>query len=143
MPGTLDHTDIPRVAPAELARAMRFMIDNGKGLVLLRGVNGADMRELEEAIWNQLDGDIAERRAVLVRFQCLVEVFSAQRLRELMLRRGFRLIAPALHVAAGMRLSTKWGFSPHKFNMALQVLIAQLEQQSRVAVSEDRLELAA
>ena len=90
MPGTLDQTDIPRVAPAELARAMRFMIDNGKGLVLLRGVNGSDMRELEGAIWDRLDGDIVQRRAVLVRFQCLVEVFSARRLRELMLRRGFR-----------------------------------------------------
>ena len=143
MPGTLDQTDIPRVAPAELARAMRFMIDNGKGLVLLRGVNGSDMRELEGAIWDRLDGDIVQRRAALVRFQCLVEVFSARRLRELMLRRGFRLIAPALHVAADMRLSTKWGFSPHKFNLALQALVVELEQQPRVVVSDDRLVLAA
>ena len=53
------------------------------------------------------------------------------------------LIAPALHVAADMRLSTKWGFSPHKFNLALQALVVELEQQPRVVVSEDRLELAA
>jgi hypothetical protein len=143
MPGTLDQTDIPRVAPAQLARAMRYMIDNGRGLVLLRGVSGADMRELEEAIWDGLEGDIAQRRAVLVRFQCLVEVFSARRLRELMLRRGFRLIAPALHVAAEMRLSVKWGFSPHKFNLALQALAGEVERQPRVAEGVARLELAA
>ena len=143
MPGTLDQTDIPRVAPAELAHAMRFMIDNGKGLVLLRGVNGSEMRELEEAIWDRLDGDIVRRRAVLARFQCLVEVFSARRLRELMLRRGFRLIAPALQVAANMRLSTKWGFSPHKFNLALQALTIELEQPPRMTASDDRLVLAA
>ena len=104
MPGTLDQTDIPRVAPAELARAMRFMIDNGKGLVLLRGVNGSDMRELEGAIWDRLDGDIVQRRAVLVRFQCLVEVFSARRLRDL---RAGDCDAMTILLAA-MRKARRW-----------------------------------
>lgn len=142
MSRTLDQTDIPLVPPAQLARAMRFMIDSGRGLVLLRGVSGADMRELEEAIWDHLEGDLIQRRAVLVRFRCLVEVFSARRLRELMLRRGFRLIAPAIHLAAGTRLSTKWGFNPHKFNLALQGLFAELEQQAPISAGEE-LDLAA
>jgi hypothetical protein len=142
MLGTLDETDIPLVPPAELARAMRCMIDSGRGLVLLRGMCAADMRELEAAIWHRLEGDIVQRRATLVRFQCLVEVFSARRLRELMLRRGFRLIAPALHLAAEMRLSAKWGFSPHKFNLALQALVTELEQRAPTAAAET-LDLAA
>lgn len=139
---TLDQADVPRVPAAELARAMRFMIDSGRGLVLLRGMSGADMRALEEAIWQRLEGDIVQRRAVLVRFQCLVEAFSARRLRELMLRRGFRLIAPALHLAAEMRLNTKWGFSPHKLNLALRALAIELERQPGVWTG-DTLDLAA
>lgn len=138
----MDETDVPLVAPAELARAMRFMIDSGRGLVLLRGVSGADMRELESAIWHRLEGDLAQRRAVLVRFQCLVQVFSARRLRQLLLRRGFRLIAPAIQLAATMRLNATWGFSPHKFNLALQALVLELDREPKAWAGET-LDLAA
>lgn len=138
----MDDTDVPLVAPAELARAMRFMIDSGRGLVLLRGVSGADMRGLESAIWHRLEGDLAQRRAVLVRFQCLVQVFSARRLRQLLLRRGFRLIAPAIQLAATMRLNATWGFSPHKFNLALQALVLELDRQPQAWAGET-LDLAA
>lgn len=138
----MDDTDVPLVAPAELARAMRFMIDSGRGLVLLRGVSGADMRELESAIWHRLEGDLAQRRAVLVRFQCLVQVFSARRLHQLLLRRGFRLIAPAIQLAATMRLNATWGFSPHKFNLALQALVLELDRQPQAWAGE-KLDLAA
>lgn len=132
----MEDTDVPLVAPAELARAMRFMIDSGRGLVLLRGVSGADMRELESAIWHRLEGDLAQRRAVLVRFQCLVQVFSARRLHQLLLRRGFRLIAPAIQLAATMRLNATWGFRPHKFNLALQALVLELDRQPQAWAGE-------
>lgn len=134
MSSILDETDVPRVDPADLARAMRFMIDSGRGLVLLRGVSATDMQELESAVWPHLQGSIAKRRAVLVRFQYLVEVFAARRLRDLMMRRGFRLIAPAIQLAAQTRLNTKWGFSAYKFTLGLQALIGELEQ---VAPSAD------
>jgi hypothetical protein len=144
MSSALDETDVPPVPPAALARAMRFMIDNGRGLVLLRGLAAGDMRELEAAVWHRLEGSIAERRAVLVRFRCLVEVFAARRLQALMLRRGFRLIAPAIQLAADSRLNAKWGFSPHKFNLGLQALAHQLEQPSAsTAPAGEPLDLAA
>jgi hypothetical protein len=108
---------------------MRLMIDSGRGLVLLRGMTGADMRELEDAIWDRLEGDIVQRRAVLVRFHCLVHVFSARRLHDLMLRRGFRLIAPALQLAAETRLNARWGFNPHRFNLALRALTSEFESR--------------
>ena len=37
------------------------------------------------------------------------------------------LIAPAVHVAARMRLNTEWGFNPLKFERALQDLLSQLD----------------
>jgi hypothetical protein len=139
---TLDQTDIPRVAPAELSRVFRALIDSGKGLVLLRGMSAVEARGLEAAIWSQLGGDIVERRAVLVRFHCLVQVFEGRRLRDLLLRRGFRVIAPAIQLAAGMRVSAQWGFSPHRFNLALQDLIVEIERQPRLE-TVPTLELAA
>ena len=143
MSSSLDETDVPSVPPAALARAMRFMIDSGRGLVLLRGLGAGDMRELESAVWHRLEGDIAERRAVLVRFQCLVEVFAARRLQALMLRRGFRLIAPAIQLAAETRLNAKWGFSPHKFNLDLQALVLDVERPSASSAASEPLDLAA
>lgn len=138
----LDETDVPLVAPTDLARAMRFMIDSGRGLVLLRGVSAMDMRDLEAAIWDCLDGDVMQRRAVLVRFQCLVDVFSARRLRDLMMRRGFRVIAPALQLAAETRLNSRWGFNPHRFNLALHARMAEAEQR-RPDTVDHGLDLAA
>jgi hypothetical protein len=37
------------------------------------------------------------------------------------------LIAPAVHVAARMRLNSEWGFNPLKFERALQDLLSQLD----------------
>jgi hypothetical protein len=125
----LDTSDVPAVPADQLAMAMRVMIDSGRGLVLLRGASSDELLALEQAIWHRLDGDLVRRRAVLVRFQHLIEVFSARRLRSLMLRRGYNLIAPALLVASSMRLNTKWGFSAHKFTLALGAVTAELEQR--------------
>lgn len=121
----LDMTDVPVVPAAELALAMQHMIDSGKGLVLLRGLAAPDMRTLEAAIWDRLEGSIAQRRAVLVRFQCLADVFGARCLHDLMLRRGFPLMSLALKAAATMRLNVKRGFSPTKFNIALRMALAE------------------
>lgn len=142
MANTLDISDVPLVPATDLALAMRFMIDSGRGLVMMRGLSTADMQELEDALWNRIEGDTAHRRAVLVRFQHLVEVFGARRLREQLMQRGFRLIAPALQLAAGMRLNGKWGFSPHKFNAALRPLVLELDRPTETA-NEPAFDLAA
>jgi hypothetical protein len=142
MSTTLDMTDVPAVPAPALARAMRILIDDGKGLVLLRGLPAADMRALEAAVWDELEGALAERRAVLVRFQALVDVFASRRLQSLMLRRGFPLIAPALHLAAQMRLNIGRGFSPTTFTYALHSLLAETDQ-SRPVAAVPAMDLAA
>ena len=142
MANTLDTSDVPLVPATDLALAMRFMIDSGRGLVMTRGLSNADMQELEDALWDKIEGDIAHRRAVLMRFQYLVDVFAARRLRDQLMQRGFRLIAPALQVAAGMRLNAKWGFSPHKFNAALRSLVLEIDQPGEPAPAP-ALDLAA
>jgi hypothetical protein len=142
MANILDTSDVPLVPATDLALAMRFMIDSGRGLVMMRGLSNADVQELEDALWDRIEGDIAHRRAVLLRFQYLVDVFAARRLRDQLMQRGFRLIAPALQVAAGMRLNATWGFSPHKFNAALRALALEIDQPGEAAPAA-ALDLAA
>lgn len=126
----IDLTDVALVAPREMAVPMQQMIDTGRGLVLMNGASRAELRQLDEAVWDDLVNDPAARVAVLLRFRCLVEVFASQRLRNMLLQTGYNLIAPALHVAANMRLNAERGFNPLKFEQALRSLLAELEQRA-------------
>jgi hypothetical protein len=126
MATTLDLTDIPPVAPEDLAVAMRLLIDSERALALLHGAAEADMRDIEQAFWQQFDGDTALGLAVLLRFRNLIDVFSARRLKELLLHRGYGLIASAVTVASAMRLNARWGFNPQKFLRALNAIEAEL-----------------
>jgi hypothetical protein len=128
----LDLNDVPHVSPEHLALPMRHMIDAGRGLAMLRGANDTELRDAENAVWEQIDACSQTRTAVLLRFRCLIAVFAAVRLRRMLLQRGFGLIAPALKVAAQMRLNTHWGFNPLKFAMALEALLAEIDE-SRTA----------
>jgi hypothetical protein len=130
MSNRLDTTDVTPVGTHELMLAMQHMIDTGRGLAMLKGVSTAELREVDQAIWDDLSGDPSRRVAVLLRFRALIAVFKARKLRELLLDHGFMLIAPAVHVAARMRLNTQWGFNPLKFERALQDLLAQLDDGS-------------
>ena len=56
---------------------------------------------------------------MFVRFRHLVEVFSARRLKDMMLDRGYALMAPAIAIAASLRLNANRGFSPQAFLLAL------------------------
>jgi len=117
-------SDVALVNPAELMRPMQYMIDTGRGLAMLRGVSPTDLREVDHAVWAELDA--RQRVAVLVRFRCLIRVFGARRLADLLMHTGHNLIAPAVHVAARMRLNAEYGFNAHKFERALQDLLSQL-----------------
>jgi hypothetical protein len=130
MSNRIDPTDVTPVGSHELMLAMQHMIDTGRGLAMLRGVSNAELREVDQAIWDELAGDPTRRVAVLLRFRALIGVFKARRLRELLLHRGFMLIAPAVHVAARMRLSTVWGFNPLKFERELRDLLVQLDEDA-------------
>lgn len=123
----IDLTDVVVVSPYDMTILMQHLVAAGRGLIFLDGASAAQMRDLDRAVWDKLDDDPAQRVAILVRFRCLVEVFAAQRLRSLLLQKGFNLLAPALHVASSMRLNAERGFNPVKFERALTDLVTKLE----------------
>lgn len=113
-------TDVPAIAPSDLAGAMQALIADGRGLVLLRGLEDADLDTVQAALKRRFYADPQTALAAFVRFRHLAEVFSARRLKELMLERGYALIAPAIAIAASLRLNANRGFNPQKFLLALQ-----------------------
>jgi hypothetical protein len=145
MATTFDLTDVPIVAPADLAIPMRLLIDGERVLALLYGAAEADMRAIDEAFWLEYDGDTARGIAVLLRFRNLLGLFTARRLRDLLLDRGHGLIPPAVTAAATMRLNAKWGFNPHKFLRALTEVEAGLVDHDigEIAPETDGMRMAA
>jgi hypothetical protein len=126
MQPAIDTADVRPIAPESLLVVTRHLIASGRGLALLNGLSAQELREVDAAVWDELDQDPAERVATLLRLRCLIAVFGARRLASLFLQRGHSLIAPAVYVAARMRLNTQWGFNPLKFERALQDLLAQM-----------------
>jgi hypothetical protein len=116
---TWDLTDVPAVAAGDLAAAMRALIEDGRGLVLLRGLADADLDTVQAELQRRFHGDPQTSLAVFVRFRHLVEVFSARRLKDMMLDRGYALMAPAIAIAASLRLNANRGFNPQAFLLAL------------------------
>jgi hypothetical protein len=115
-----DLTDVPAIASADLAAAMQALVADGRGLVLFRGLEDADLDTVQAELKRRFHADPQTALAVFVRFRHLAEVFSARRLKELMLERGFALIGPAIAIAASLRLNANRGFNPQKFLLALQ-----------------------
>jgi len=62
--------------------------------------------------------------AAFVRFRHLVGVFGARRLRQLLLDRGYAVMAPAIAIAATLRLNDDRGFNPQRFLLALNAALA-------------------
>ncbi len=120
---TWDPSDVPTVAAEDIGAPMRRLIAEGRGLVLLRGLSPEDAAIVEKSLRDRLGKEPSRELAALMRFRALVEIFGHRRLRELMLERGHEVIAPALQVAARLRLNLKWGFNPQKFTRALNALI--------------------
>jgi hypothetical protein len=110
---------------------MQHMIATGRGLAMLRGIGKDELREVDAVVAAKLGHDPAERLAVLVRFRCLIEVFRARRLADLLLNNGYNLIAPAVHVAARQRLNADRGFNPVVFERALSQLLAKIAAGQR------------
>jgi len=142
MLNTLDLSDVAMVDPRSLALAMQHMIDTGRGLAMLRGLTREELREVDAALGDALGPEPMQRLIVLIRFRCLIEVFRARRLSDLFLRTGFNLIAPAVEIAARMRLNADRGFNPVKFERALVELMARIAAGQRFA-AETGLGLAA
>ncbi len=131
-----DTTDLPMVRRAALALAMHLLIDDERGLILLRGATPADRASLEAKFWDCFDGDTREGVATLVRLWSLIDVFQARRMRELLLNRGFRVVQAAIEVAASSRLNVQWGFNPQRFVMALSTAEAEIVTLPRSAPAQ-------
>ena len=129
----LNLSDIPQVDPRTLALAMQYMVGTGRGLAMLRGICEAELREVDRALWNALGDNPTERVATLVRFRCLIKVFSSPRLRELLMRTGYNLIAPAVQVGARMRLNADLGFNLLEFERALVEQLGKRDFESALA----------
>lgn len=123
----LDLSDVALVSAFDMAVPMTHLIDAGKGLVLFNGASADELRAVDAAVWDRFECETAQRVAVLVRFRGLVAVFASLRLKHLLLQKGFAVIAPALHVAASLRLNAERGFNPMKFERALRETMAALE----------------
>jgi|GEM_PF-744185 len=144
MANMFDLTDVPVVAPEDLAIPMRLLIRGERAaLAVLYGTGQADVRLIEAAFWQEFNGDTAAGVAVLLRFRGLIGLFATRRLRDQLLDKGHALIGPAVVAAAGMRLNTNWGFNPNKFLRALAAQeakgVGEEPAAARLALGEQRL----
>lgn len=115
----LDIADVPVVSGDDLYQPMRWLIEQGHGLALLKGLGESDIRRLEDALWSRFSGTPEARLAVALRFRALLDVFAARRLKELLLQRGFKVVRAAVEAAAEHRLNARFGFSTQRFVLAL------------------------
>lgn len=144
---TWDLSDVPAVEATDLAALMRILIENGRGLVLLRGLEDNDLSAVQAEVQRRFHGQPQKALAVFVRFRQLVEVFGARRLKNLMLDRGHALMAPAIAIAASLRLNANRGFNPQRFVLslhdALSANVVAIEPRTEAAALEALQPLAA
>ncbi|MFA5898547.1 MAG: hypothetical protein WC829_05480 [Hyphomicrobium sp.] len=114
-------TDVPAVDASDLAAALRALIENGRGLVLLNGASDADLDLAHEALLSNRRNEPQRVLAAFIRFRQLIEVFGTRRLQQLLLEKGHALLAPAIAIAATQRLNAQRGFSPQRIISALAV----------------------
>jgi len=133
MPMMVNLSDVAPVDTRILALAMRSLVDSGRGLAMLRGIGKEELAIADRALCAEMAVDPALRVAALMRLRCLVEVFATSRLANLFLNVGYNLIAPAVEVAAAMRLNAERGFSAVKFERALAETMARMDAERREA----------
>lgn len=132
MTALIDLNDVPQVTPQDLMRIMQRLIATENGLILLKGLNDNTRQSLEDAIWTLFDDQPESRLALMVRFECLIELFSNRRLRDKFTQHGLTLLGPAFAVAANQRLNKTWGFNPQKFLMGLLEKLALDPQRDAI-----------
>jgi hypothetical protein len=121
MPSKLNLADVSQVSASDLNLPMRMLIAQGQGLAFLKGLTEQEIRKLEDDIWNEFDGNTDARLAVALRFRALLAAFAARRLKDLLLERGFKVIAAAIAIAARQPLNTRFGFSTQKLLLAIDL----------------------
>jgi hypothetical protein len=138
-----DLNDIPAADAADLAAAMRSLIEDGRGLVLLNGATEADLDTARAALQSRHQAEPQRALAAFVRFRHLIYVFGARRLKQLMLDNGYALMAPAIAIAATLRLNGNRGFNPQRFLIALHEAVGAnvvaLDKRPVVSIEAERL----
>ncbi len=144
---TWDLSDVPAVDADDLAAIMRVLIENGRGLVLLRGLEDEDLSMVQAEVQRRFHSDPQQALAVSVRFCLLVEVFAARRLKNMMRDHGHALMAPAIAIAASLRLNANRGFNPQRLVLSLQdtlsANVVAMEPRTEGATQEAAQPLAA
>lgn len=141
-----DTTDLPRVRRDALHLAMRLLIEDGRGLVLMRGADAAERKSLEASFWQSFEGETREGVAALVRLWSLIDVFQSRRLQAMLLEQGFAIVAKAIAFAAEARLNYERGFNPQHVVMALAERaepVATIRRQVRPIAATMEMALAA
>ena len=124
MTAPLNLSDVPQVDATDLDLPMRLLISQGQGLALLKGLTEKEIRDVEEQVWASLEVGSEARLAVALRFRALLAVFSSRRLKDLLLNRGYKLVAAAIEEASTQRLNVRFGFSAQKILLALEAATA-------------------
>lgn len=119
MTAKLDLADIPQIAMSDLHRPMQMLIAKGQGLALLKGLSEREIRDLEDDIWTDFEGSPEIRLAIALRFRALLDVFAARRLKDMLLERGFKVIAAAIAEASQQRLNMRFGFNAQRLLLAI------------------------
>ncbi|AGK57418.1 hypothetical protein HYPDE_28693 [Hyphomicrobium denitrificans 1NES1] len=140
MVAKLDPTDVPQVATSALNRPMQMLIANGQGLALLKGLSERELRVLEGSLWSDIETNVDERLAVALRFRALIDVFAARRLKDMLLERGFKVIAAAIAAASEQRLNARFGFNAQRLLLAID---AATEPSRQPVVTAAPLQTAA
>jgi hypothetical protein len=133
-------SDVPPVPSAAMAHVVCHLIDRGQGLALLKGLDAGQLADVEAMLWQHFYEDAETRLAVALRVRALLAVFQHQRLRNLLLDRGFKVMAAAAGIAASQRLNTRFGFVPQRVLAALDAATAPA---AGLAVPNQNLSIAA
>lgn len=124
MATTFDISDVPVADAAGLGAAMQALIENGRALVLLNGASAEDLDSACAVLQSRHRTDPQGSLAAVIRFRHFIQVFATRRLQQLLLDTGYAAIAPALAVAARMRLNGHRGFNPQLFLLELSAALA-------------------
>ena len=76
-----DLTDVPAIASADLAAAMQALIADGRGLVLLRGLEDADLDTVQAELKRRFHTDPQTALFFFLRFRHLADLLSSRRLK--------------------------------------------------------------
>ena len=111
----------------------------------MRGLSETDLDTVQGVLQRRFHRQPERALAAFIRFRQMVEVFGARRLQDMLLHRGHGLIAPALRVAAALRLNAHRGFNPQQFVLSVNAAITSnvVALEPRAAAAESQPELLA